>query len=134
MRYFALVITGVSMLTLLVAGSAARADVFSEQGFGDNLKQIAEESAYTAIDNPGQTLPIYIAALVGWTGLLGINIFIQVIMAAYEYMTAHDNAEKVMMAKKRIRNVIYSAIILVAGYLLVAAMVAVLGDVTGYKI
>lgn len=121
-----------AMAVFLVIPGVARADVFNDQAFGENLNQILDVSGYESVENPQQTLPLYIGVLIGWTGFIGINMMIQIVLGAYEYMTAHDNAEKVLAAKKRFRNTIYAAIILVSGYILVAVIVGIFGDVTGY--
>jgi hypothetical protein len=116
---------------ILLCAGVAQADVFND-AFDTNLNQISDVSSYEPVENPQRTLPIYIGILAGWTGFMGINMMIHIVLGAYEYMTAHDNAEKVLTAKKRIRNVIYAALILISGYILVAALFGIFGGITGY--
>ncbi len=104
----------------------------SEKGFNENLNIVANESEYAPIDNPQKKLAWYIGSLIAFGGLLGIFILIQITIAAYEYMTAQGNEEKVISAKKRIRNVVIAAVILVGGYLLAYLVINWGAEFTGY--
>jgi len=116
---------GVSFYTLA-------ADTAGEKGFGENLNTIADESGYERINNPEESISMYVGILLGWTGFLGVNIIIQIFLAAYEYMTAQGKEDKVIIARKRIKNVIISAIILVGGYLIVSIIINWASFFTGY--
>ena len=130
--YFLTIFTYI-ILALVLNASVVLADTVKDVGFGDNLNQISDVSGYNAIDNPAEKLPLYIAGLIGWTGFMGINMTIQVILGGYEYMSAQDKAEKVVAAKKRIRNTIYAALILVSGYIIVGTFVGLFALITSYQ-
>ena len=133
MRFISnLIMCGYAAVMLVMIPCIAQADVFND-AFDGNLNQISDVSGYERIDDPQTKLPLYIGALIGWTGFIGINMMIQIVLGTYEYMTAHDHAEKVLAAKKRFRNTIYASIILVSGYILVAVIVGIFSVATGVK-
>lgn len=103
-----------------------------DKGFGENFNTVADESEYKKIEDPQQEFSTYLGALIAFTGMLGIFILWQVIMASYEYMTARGDEEKVTNSRKRIKNVIVAAIILVSGYLIASIAVKWGMDFTGY--
>jgi len=104
-----------------------------KDSFNDNLNKVSDTSDYEAINNPNNSLPLYIGGLIAWTSFLGIIMIIQIILGGYEYMTAHDSADKIASAKKRIRNAIYAAIILAGGYVLAATVVNLSKMATVFK-
>lgn len=108
----------------------AAASVFND-AFGSTLSKISGSSGY--LDVEAGYLPIYIGTLLGWTAFMGVTIIVQVILAAYEYMTAQGEEEKVIKAKQRIRNVIISCFILVGGYALATAVIMLWSQFTGYQ-
>lgn len=110
----------------------ASAAAVEDKGFGGNLNVIANESEYKQIESPQQEFSVYIGALIAFTGMLGIFILAQILIASYEYMTAQGNEEKVTTARKRIRNVIIAAVILVTGYLISSVIIKWGMDFTGY--
>ena len=107
----------------------ASADVFSNS-FGNNLSQLSNVTGYQ--DLPASHLVGYIGFLLAWSAFLGVTIIIQIALAAYEYMTAQGDSDKVSSARKRIRNVIISAVILASGYIISAAVVTLWSKYTGY--
>jgi len=108
----------------------AAASVFND-AFGNTLSKVSGGSGY--LDVPASDLPTYIGTLLGLTVFMGVIIILQVIVAAYEYMTAQGEEEKVIKAKQRIRNVIISCFILVGGYALATAVVILWSQYTGYQ-
>jgi hypothetical protein len=108
----------------------ASADVFSDS-FGNNLSQISNVTGYQ--DVSAGHLPVYIGILLGWGAFLGVTIVIQAVLAAYEYMTAQGDSDKVSNARKRIRNVVISGVILAGGYIIAAVVIALWSKYTGYQ-
>src|SRR3989338_3376716 len=110
----------------------AAASVFND-AFGNTLSKISNGGGSGYLDVQASYLPTYIGTLLGWTVFMGVTIILQVIVAAYEYMTAQGEEEKVIKAKQRIRNVIISCFILVGGYALATAVVILWSQYTGYR-
>ena len=131
---FKKLIISLNFITLFFsfAFCAIAADVIRDEGFGTNLNTIATESEYSKITDPQESLSLYMGGLIAWVGMLGIFILIQIFLAAYEYMTAQGNEEKVIAARKRIKNVVIAAIILVGGYLIVSIIIKWTTAFTGY--
>lgn len=129
------VITIVAVTTGMALGVAAPA--FAQgisDSFGSRLDDVlVGDKGYQGVENPATALPAYIGFLIGWTAVVGIVMLVHLIVAAYEYMTAAGDTEKVANAKKRIRNAIVAALLLAAGYIIATLVAYAWGSVTGYQ-
>lgn len=128
-RHIIIFIIGIFLIT----ATLVQAQTAVDNAFNQNLNQVSDVSGYEKVDDPNSAMPLYIGGVIAWTSFLGVIMLIQILLGGYEYMTAHDNAEKVLAAKKRIRNAVYAALILVSGYILVAAAIGVAKLATNFQ-
>lgn len=117
-------------LSPLILMPAEAADI--NNSFGSELNKIIKaDSGYTEVNNPIEKLSAHVGLLLGWTTVIGVVMLIHMVLAGYEYMTAHGEPEKILAAKKRVRNVIIATVILIGGLIIDALVVSLWSAITG---
>ena len=125
-KYILLII----VLSLFIFSTAEAVNI--NDSFGGQLNKVQAGTQYNQISDPTTALPIYIGILIAWTGILGIIMIVQLVMAGDGYMTAQGDAEKVLNAKKKQKHFIIAAIVIAAGLIIATTIIAIFSNVTGY--
>jgi hypothetical protein len=99
-------------------------------GDGNLLGQVAEKGGYKS--DTSETTALYMIGIVIETflGILGVIFLVLMILAGYNWMTAHGDEQKVTKAKDTIRQAIIGLIVVLGAYAISYYVIKYLGDST----